>query len=145
MSGTLGSGPTKAPKTLVGWNLRRLRLDRGLGQVALSKASGVGQQTISGIETGKQDAQGVTLRKLAETLGVHVSAFFAPVGPKAGDASPKGPAPSPDSSEQHPDGAAEMVELRVEAEHLLAVLNSVAARDLPPEDAFLGLRGGARQ
>jgi transcriptional regulator with XRE-family HTH domain len=60
----------------VGDNLRRIRKDRGFGQIALAEASGVSQPTISEIETGQRDPHQSTLSKLADALGVPLAAFF---------------------------------------------------------------------
>jgi transcriptional regulator with XRE-family HTH domain len=53
-----------------GERLRQLRRERALSQRDLSRTTGVAFDTISRLETGKQDAQPKTLRKLAEALGV---------------------------------------------------------------------------
>ena len=53
-----------------GERLRRIRKERLLTQVELSKRTGVAQDSISSLETGKREAHAGTLRKLAEALGV---------------------------------------------------------------------------
>jgi transcriptional regulator with XRE-family HTH domain len=53
-----------------GKELRRLRRARALSQRDLSRITGVAFDTISRLETGKQQAQPKTIRKMAETLGV---------------------------------------------------------------------------
>jgi transcriptional regulator with XRE-family HTH domain len=53
-----------------GERLRQVRRERALSQRDLSRTTGVAFDTISRLETGKQDAQPKTLRKLAEALGV---------------------------------------------------------------------------
>ncbi len=53
-----------------GERLRQLRRERALSLRDLSQTTGVAFDTISRLETGKQDAQPKTLRKLAEALGV---------------------------------------------------------------------------
>jgi transcriptional regulator with XRE-family HTH domain len=53
-----------------GTQLRRLRRERALSQRDLSRMTGVAFDTISRLETGKQEAQHKTIRKLAEALGV---------------------------------------------------------------------------
>ena len=53
-----------------GIRLRRLRRERALSQHDLSRMTGVAFATISRLETGKQDAQPQTIRKLAEALSV---------------------------------------------------------------------------
>jgi transcriptional regulator with XRE-family HTH domain len=53
-----------------GARLRRLRRERALSQRDLSHMTGIAFDTISRLETGKQDAQPRTIRKLADALGV---------------------------------------------------------------------------
>jgi transcriptional regulator with XRE-family HTH domain len=50
--------------------LRRLRRERALSQRDLARAAGVGLDAVNRIETGRRDALPVTLRKLADALGV---------------------------------------------------------------------------
>jgi transcriptional regulator with XRE-family HTH domain len=49
---------------------------RGMNQVDLARASGVAQNTISEIETGRREARPATLGKLARALGVDIADFF---------------------------------------------------------------------
>jgi transcriptional regulator with XRE-family HTH domain len=64
--------------------LREFRRQKGWSQKDLADASGVGQDTISGIERGQHEPRPSTLRKLAEALNVEVSDFFRePALPKA--------------------------------------------------------------
>jgi transcriptional regulator with XRE-family HTH domain len=53
-----------------GERLRSLRKGRLLTQEELSRMTGVAQDTISALETGKREAHPGTIRKLAEALGV---------------------------------------------------------------------------
>ena len=53
-----------------GARLRRLRRERALSQRELFRMTGVAFDTISRLETGKQQAQPRTIRKLADALGV---------------------------------------------------------------------------
>ena len=53
-----------------GARLRRLRRMGALSQRDLSRMTGVAFDTISRLETGKQQAQPRTIRKLADALGV---------------------------------------------------------------------------
>ena len=53
-----------------GKELRRLRRARVLSQRDLSRITGVAFDTISRLETGKQQAQPKTIRRLADALGV---------------------------------------------------------------------------
>jgi transcriptional regulator with XRE-family HTH domain len=50
--------------------LRKLRRERALSQRDFARASGVGLDTVNKVETGVRDALPVTLRKLADALGV---------------------------------------------------------------------------
>ena len=64
--------------------LKHIRRRHGLSQVDLSKRSGVAQNTISDIETGRRDPRPSTLRRLAKALGVEVGDFYPETsGPKA--------------------------------------------------------------
>jgi transcriptional regulator with XRE-family HTH domain len=56
--------------------LKDIRLQHGLSQVDLSVLSGVAQNTISDIETGRRDPRPSTLRRLAKALSVEVGDFY---------------------------------------------------------------------
>jgi transcriptional regulator with XRE-family HTH domain len=63
--------------------LREFRRQKGWSQKDLADESGVGQDTISGIERGQHEPRPSTLRKLAEALDVEVADFFRePVLPR---------------------------------------------------------------
>jgi transcriptional regulator with XRE-family HTH domain len=75
---------TEVRVEVVGENLRQIRLQKGFAQTDLKRISGVGQDTISGIELGKYHPRPSTLRKLAGALGVEVEDFYKdPSAPKA--------------------------------------------------------------
>lgn len=57
-------------RRLVGTNVRRLRLARGLTQEQFADVSGFSQQYISGLESGKRNPTVVSLHDLAQALGV---------------------------------------------------------------------------
>ena len=57
-------------RRLVGRNVRRIRLDKGLTQEQFADVSGFSQQYISGLESGKRNPTVVTLYELAQALGV---------------------------------------------------------------------------
>lgn len=59
----------------VKYNLKALRMDRGLTQQALAEMAGVSKQTISNVEKG-QGANSRTLERVAECLEVSPLAFF---------------------------------------------------------------------
>ena len=54
---------------LVGRNVRRLRLERGLTQEQFADASGFSQQYLSDLENGRRNPTVVTLFELADALG----------------------------------------------------------------------------
>ena len=57
-------------RKLVGENVRRVRLLKGLTQEAFSDASGFSQQYLSDLERGKRNPTIVTLYELSVALGV---------------------------------------------------------------------------
>jgi transcriptional regulator with XRE-family HTH domain len=56
--------------------VKEIRRRKGWSQQDLAKESGVGQDTISGIESGRHEPRPSTLRKLADALDVEVADFF---------------------------------------------------------------------
>jgi transcriptional regulator with XRE-family HTH domain len=65
-------------RTLVGRNVRRLRLARGFTQEQFSEASGFTQQYISGLERGARNPTVVSLFELAVALGTTPVALITP-------------------------------------------------------------------
>ena len=57
-------------RRLVGRNVRRFRLDRGLTQEQFATLSGFGQNYLSDLERGRRNPTVVTLWELAQPLGV---------------------------------------------------------------------------
>lgn len=57
-------------RRLVGQNVRKLRLERGMTQEQFAQVSGLTQQYISGLESGKRNPTVVTLYELAQALSV---------------------------------------------------------------------------
>ena len=53
-----------------GEKLKQLRRERALSQRALSHLSNVSLDAVNQLETGKRRAQPITVRRLAEALGV---------------------------------------------------------------------------
>jgi transcriptional regulator with XRE-family HTH domain len=64
-------------------SVRRMRREKGLSQQELAELAGVGQDSISAIETGKHEPHPRTLRKLAKALDVEVADFFKEPAPLA--------------------------------------------------------------
>ncbi len=56
--------------------VKEIRRRKGWSQKDLAEESGVGQDTISGIESGRHEPRPSTLRKLAGALDVEVADFF---------------------------------------------------------------------
>lgn len=67
-------------RKLVGRNVRRIRLARGLTQEQLSEASGFTQQYISDLERGRRNPTVVTLFELAQALGSTPVELITPEG-----------------------------------------------------------------
>jgi len=69
-------------KVLVGWNLRRLRVERALTQEALGLLVECEPSYVGRIERGKENPTIGTLEAFAKALGVPISALFViPKGP----------------------------------------------------------------
>jgi transcriptional regulator with XRE-family HTH domain len=69
--------------------LREIRLRRGLSQADLSTITGVAEFTISEIESGKRaNPRPSTLRKLAQGLGVEVTALYGEIDSPLGETPP---------------------------------------------------------
>jgi transcriptional regulator with XRE-family HTH domain len=72
--------------------VKEIRRRKGWSQKDLAEESGVGQDTISGIESGRHEPRPSTLRKLADALDVEVADFFrepaVPLAEAPGEAGP---------------------------------------------------------
>jgi len=67
-------------RRLVGRNVRRIRLEKGLTQEAFADLSGFSQQYLSDLERGRRNPTVVTLFELATALGVGHVALVEPDG-----------------------------------------------------------------
>jgi transcriptional regulator with XRE-family HTH domain len=67
-------------RRLVGRNVRRIRLEKGLTQEAFAERSGFSQQYLSSLERGTRNPTVVTLFELASALGVSHVALVEPDG-----------------------------------------------------------------
>jgi transcriptional regulator with XRE-family HTH domain len=81
-------------------SVRRIRLERGWSQQDLADKSGVGQDTISGIESGRHEPRPSTLRKLARALEVEVADFFREPASPLAKAPREAGQPEEDAAEQ---------------------------------------------
>lgn len=64
-------------RTLVGLNIRKLRVERGISQERLAFDSGVDRSYLGGLERGEHNPTVDVLERLASTLGVPLRALFA--------------------------------------------------------------------
>jgi transcriptional regulator with XRE-family HTH domain len=78
-------------RALVAWNLRRLRVERGVSQEALAFGARVDRAYVGGLERKVHNPTIDLLERLASTLGTEVSEFFVKI-PKG--ASPLKPLPA---------------------------------------------------
>ena len=67
----------------IGWNLRRLRVAKGLSQERLALESEIDRSYVGRVERGKENVTVSTLEAFAKALEVDVSTLFAPVDPDA--------------------------------------------------------------
>jgi transcriptional regulator with XRE-family HTH domain len=67
-------------RKLVGQNVRRIRVKKGLTQEQFADLSGFSQQYLSGLETGRRNPTIVTIHELAAALGVTYLDLLKPSG-----------------------------------------------------------------
>lgn len=60
----------------IGWNLRRLRNERGITQEDFATDSGFDRGYISGVERGVRNPSALVLERIAVALGVDVAELF---------------------------------------------------------------------
>ena len=70
-------------RRLVGENVRRLRLSRGLTQEEFAERCGFSQQYISDLERGRRNPTVVSLLELAQALGSSPVELITPTEPAA--------------------------------------------------------------
>jgi len=70
-------------RTRLGWNLRRLRVAKGLSQESLAFASQIDRSYVGRVERGSENVTVATLEALARVLDVDVRDLFDPVDPIA--------------------------------------------------------------
>jgi transcriptional regulator with XRE-family HTH domain len=72
-------------RALVAWNLRRLRVERGVSQEALAHEANVDRAYVGGLERKVHNPTIDLLERLAVTLDAEISEFFVKV-PKGASA-----------------------------------------------------------
>lgn len=78
-------------RALLAWNLRRIRVERGISQEALAYEAGIDRAYVGGLERKSHNPTIDLLDRLATTLATDMAEFFAKV-PKG--ASPPKPLPA---------------------------------------------------
>ena len=68
-------------RAIIGWNLRRLRVAKGLSQERLALESGIDRAYVGRVERGSENVTVSTLEAFANVLGVRVSALFRDIDP----------------------------------------------------------------
>jgi len=63
-------------RALVAWNLRRIRVRRGLSQERLAFDGGVDRSYLGGLERSEENPTVDVLDRLADALSVPISEFF---------------------------------------------------------------------
>jgi transcriptional regulator with XRE-family HTH domain len=74
-------------RALVAWNVRRIRVDRGIPQEQLAYDAGIDRSYMSGLERQSENPTIDLLDRIAGTLDVHLSELFVP--PPKGATTPK--------------------------------------------------------
>lgn len=74
-------------RDLLAWNMRRLRVERGLSQEKLAFDSGIDRTYVSRLERRIENPSIAIVEKLALTLGVPIAQMFAE--PVRGDLAPQ--------------------------------------------------------
>ncbi|WP_293806277.1 helix-turn-helix transcriptional regulator [uncultured Bosea sp.] len=67
-------------RELLAWNMRRLRVERGLSQEKLALDSGIDRTYVSRLERRIENPSIAIVEKLALTLGVPIAEMFAEPG-----------------------------------------------------------------
>lgn len=63
-------------RKLVAWNLRRLRVERGIAQEALAVDAEIDRTYVSRLERNMENPTVAVLERLARALGVEIVEFF---------------------------------------------------------------------
>ncbi|TXN73696.1 helix-turn-helix transcriptional regulator [Methylobacterium sp. WL6] len=63
-------------RTIIGWNLRRLRVECGLSQERLALAAGIDRAYVGRVERGSENVTITTLEAMAAALSVPVATLL---------------------------------------------------------------------
>ena len=75
-------------RSLVAWNLRRLRVLRNISQDDLALAAQIERAYVGHLERGNKNPTIVTLAKLADALECDITEFFSPIAEGQEDLKP---------------------------------------------------------
>lgn len=64
-------------RAIIGWNLRRLRVEQGLSQERLALAAGIDRAYMGRVERGMENVTITTLEAMARVLAVPVAELLA--------------------------------------------------------------------
>ena len=65
----------------VAWNLRRLRIERGVPQEVLAVDAGIDRTYVSRLERNLENPTVAVLERLAQALNIEIVEFFAAIAP----------------------------------------------------------------
>ncbi len=74
-------------RAIIGWNLRRLRVERGLSQERLALAAGIDRAYVGRVERGSENVTITTLEAMAQALTVPVADLL--IAPPSGAVRPQ--------------------------------------------------------
>ncbi|WP_084800027.1 helix-turn-helix transcriptional regulator [Bradyrhizobium sp. Ai1a-2] len=82
-------------RTIVAWNVRRIRVKRGISQEKLAYEAGIDRSHMGSVERQSENPTIDLLGRIAEALGVHLSELFLrpPKGARRPKTLPKGRKP----------------------------------------------------
>ncbi len=70
-------------RAIIGWNLRRLRVERGLSQERLALAAGIDRAYVGRVERGSENVTITTLEEMAVALALPVGDLLIAPPPDA--------------------------------------------------------------
>lgn len=70
-------------RAIIGWNLRRLRVERNLSQERLALVAGIDRAYVGRVERGSENVTITTLEAMADALAVPVAVLLATPEPGA--------------------------------------------------------------
>ncbi|MDM9622008.1 transcriptional regulator [Rhizobium sp. AC44/96] len=75
-------------KQTIGWNLRRIRVQRGLSQERLALEASIDRSYVGRVERGEENVTVATLEAIANVLSVSVASLFEEISPSEGKPEP---------------------------------------------------------